>query len=217
MVDFNNTYSISFLTSTTHGEFDNTPVIDIQVDSGEGLEGTWMGQGGEDEDYEDMLIDPRADDEHKCANDYWGMLHNIAYNTSRKMPDVPEHTSKALFRALRTELDKAETYYIPGVSRGLPAPVWYKLTGGEWVEGKWVMDPMSFRSRLNRYRYALKAITYEQWAYLQNYLNVLVNSKDKDTGETKQWPSMFQNIKVEEIINPEDIAMEIIEVYYTKD
>lgn len=169
----------------------------------------------------------RIEDDHKCMNDYWGEAHRIAYTAFMKDLNQESERGKEIFEASVAFLDKAEQHFKPEEERNKRLPYWlYKKLSGfiqvkqEDGSTKKVLDPKSFRARLNLFRFGLYVLTHEQWAYLANWLNALTSWIDFETKEVKQYPCIMQNVMTSEkwiSENPEDYPTEIVEVFYTRD
>jgi len=156
-------------------------------------------------------LESRMDDEHKCHSDYWGQAHRIAYQAFMKTINDETPYGRQVFTAGLKVLDKVEERFNPATKdgKGLSLSDYNMLTGRN--------NPRSFRRRLNRHRFELRTLTHEQWAYLTNYLNVLTNWTDKESGEVKQYPCLKQNVMVDDkFIAPEDMEWEVQQVFYTR-
>lgn len=153
--------------------------------------------------------------EQKCADpsdyypihgqEYHGMLHDIAIKAFWKSTTTSSPRGDEVFSAAVDYLDRVEQVYTPGETRPLPYPT-YKAC-------------KAFRTRLNLFRYELYVLTYEQWAYLTNWLNVLtsyVHMSGENKGELKQYPCNMDNTNNKEL-EVEDIEYEIISMWYTQD
>ena len=150
-------------------------------------------------------LEARMDDEHKCHSDYWGQAHRIAYSAFMKTINDETPHGKALVETALSFLDKVESRFEPAASRE------ERLSRSDYQACR------MFRARLMMHRFKLHTITHEQWAYLVNYLNILMSIEDSETKEVKQYPCLTQNILVEDKwINPDDLRTEIKEVYYTR-
>lgn len=142
-------------------------------------------------DYGDRM--DMEEDEH---GKYWGMLHNVAYKAWTK---TKHEEGEAIFNKATAFCDKLEESFDPEAKRPLP----YKLYQVGWKAKK----------KIDLHRFKLKTISYEQWAYLTNWLNVLLSVD-------KQFGCEMQNIGGQKFTKEdtlEDVAYEVAQVYYTRD
>jgi hypothetical protein len=142
------------------------------------------------------------------GQEYEGMLHDIAIKAFWKSTTTISPRGQEVFDLGVKYLDRVEQAYTPGKARPLPYKV-YQAT-------------KAFRARINLFRYELYVLTYEQWAYLTNYLNVLTSWTNKE-GEIKQYDCEIQGVvgnvdkKQDKEPNPCDVAYEIISCWYSID
>lgn len=132
------------------------------------------------------LFEYRANEEHKCATDYWGMLHGNAYRAFMKTFNDPNPWGEVKYAKGLEFLDAIEERFNPD------APRQNRLGRSDYFACK------RFRAKLHFNRFKLHLLTHEQWAYLVNWLNVLTSWEDKDTGEIKQYSCIMQNVMVDE-------------------
>lgn len=139
------------------------------------------------------------------GNKYEGSLHLTAKRAFMNTKDEETEYGRELFEKGVAFLDRVEGEYTVGKAK--------PLAYGAYKACK------KFRARLNLYRYELHVLTYEQWAYLTNWLNVLTSWKHltgENKGEIKQYPCEKQNIQGKEL-TLEDIKYEIEQIYYSRD
>lgn len=141
-------------------------------------------------------VDSRMDDEHHQHQGYWGMHHNIAYKAFLRTKGME---SEDIFNRAKAKLDELEESFDSGKKRPLP----YKQYQLGW----------KIKKHVDLHRFKLKSISYEQWAYLTNWVNCLLSID-------KQFTCEMQNIGVSEFSQDptlEDVAYEVEQVYYTMD
>jgi hypothetical protein len=169
-------------------------------------EGVWTDEKWDHElqDMEEIIVDPRGEDEHKCFWDYHGMMHNIAKKGFMKTIGDETEYSRTIFNNAVSFLDKIEERFDPTKERTLRLPKSDYRACKRW------------QKVINLQRFKLYNITYEQWAYLANWLNVLLSNEDLD-GIIKQYPSEMQGIKTDELwIDEEELEWEVKEVFYSR-